>query len=59
MSTQDKAPGASAVAGDNGVERWTQLTLLPFVKKNPERLAAIDLAKVELAAPEPPERQLP
>ncbi len=29
------------------------------LKKNPERLAPIDLAKVELAAPEPPERQLP
>ncbi|MFN8485824.1 MAG: methylmalonyl-CoA mutase family protein [Anaerolineae bacterium] len=42
MSTQDKAPGASAAAGDNGVERWIQLTLLPFVKKNPERRAEFD-----------------
>jgi nanoRNase/pAp phosphatase (c-di-AMP/oligoRNAs hydrolase) len=49
----------TAADGGRAIDRMLALRFARALKKNPERLAAIDLAKVELAAPEPPERQLP
>ena len=49
----------TAADGGRAIERMLAVRFAQALKKNPERLAAIDLAKVELAAPEPPERQLP
>ena len=49
----------TAADGGRAIERMLGLRFALALKKNPERLAPIDLAKVELAAPEPPERQAP
>ena len=48
----------TAADGGRAIERMLALRFAAALKKNPERLAPIDLAKVEISAPAPPERQV-
>ncbi len=49
----------TATDGGRAIEKLLATRFALAFKKNPERLAPIDLASVELASPEPPERQVP